>query len=148
MELFRMITSIRSSMVFCHVSCLVILIWIIGCPCGANEPPTIAVVVPSEPQDCSASILPRNTYDETIQRIEDGDCLPFGARIGMCGEFLYIIESSGFHGAEYYFDSDNGELIAQSVFDDTSPSFFTCGQVECEPELTEILSCVPVVPEP
>ena len=68
-----------------------------------------------------------------------------GTGIGTCGQWLYVIESSGFHGTRSYFDPQTGLVVAQERFSDhdETDDLFVFGRVECEPEVTDTIPCDP-----
>jgi len=91
---------------------------------------------------CPISEQGTESYHTALQRIRSDECFGIWANIGMCGQWLYVGETSGFGGIESYYDSQTGLIIAQKTFTDVAGSErFVFGHVECEPVVTETVLC-------
>lgn len=94
--------------------------------------------------DCPISTQGEETYRAAIERARGEDCLALGTRIGMCGPWLYVVGSNGYVGAESYYDPRTGLMVAQRQLSDVAESdYFTFGEVECEPTVSETIPCEP-----
>lgn len=95
--------------------------------------------------DCPISTQGEETYHAAVERARSDDCLRLGTGIGTCGAWLYVVESSGFHGTRSYFDPQTGLIVAQERFTDADEvsDLFVFGQVQCEPEVTDMIPCEP-----
>ena len=97
--------------------------------------------------NCLINTQGEESFRDALERAQSADCLAFGTGIGMCGAWLYVVESSGFVGTESYYDLRTGLIVAQKSFTDVAGAdFFVFGQVECQPEVTETIPCDEILP--
>ena len=72
-------------------------------------------------------------YDSALERMRSGRCIGLWASAGTCGDWLFILETSGFGGHKAYYDPQTREIIALEGFTDygPSPTWFVFGDVDC-----------------
>ena len=93
--------------------------------------------------DCPISDQGELSYHVALKRTRGEDCFGLWANVGTCGQWLYVVETSGYGGTRYYFDVQTGLVVAQENFTDIAeePERFVFGHMECEPEITETIVC-------
>lgn len=93
--------------------------------------------------DCPISTQGEDIYHAVLARARSGECLRLGTAIGTCGQWLYVVESSGYHGTRSYFDPQTGLIVAQERFTDADETddLFVFGHVECDPAVTDRIPC-------
>ena len=93
--------------------------------------------------DCPIGIQGEDTYHAALERARTNECLALGTGIGTCGPWLYVVESSGYHGTRSYFDPQTGLLVARESFTDSDevPDLFGFGHVDCEPVVANTIPC-------
>lgn len=93
--------------------------------------------------DCPISAFGDESYHDAVTRARGDKCARLGTGIGMCGPWLYVLESSGYDGARSYFDQLTGLIVAKEMFNDTGEvsDHFVFGHVDCQPIVTESVPC-------
>ena len=94
--------------------------------------------------DCPISGLGGDTYHAALERARSDQCSGLWTTVGTCEPWLYIMETSGYGGTRSYFDPQTGLIVAQESFTDIAeePDRFVFGHVECEPTITETITCI------
>jgi len=95
--------------------------------------------------DCPINSQGEATYHAILERARSAECLGLWTNVGTCEEWLYIGEGLGYGGSIYYFDGRTGLPVAEEwctdVDEGDGPCRFVFGNVECVPNITEIIPC-------